>query len=46
MAQLEVQYEILEWEKKGIPFCSYVYAPEVHPLTGVPFHEPEDEARV
>ena len=46
LAQLEFQYEILEWEKKGIPFCSHVYVPEVHPLTGVPFHEREDEAHV
>ena len=46
LAQLEFQYEILEWEKKGIPFHSHVYVPEVHPLTGVPFHEREDGAHL
>lgn len=46
LAQLEFQYEILEWEKRGIPFRSHVYVPEVHPLTGVPFHEREDETHL
>ena len=46
LAQLEFQYEILEWEKKGIPFRSHVYVPEVHPLTGVPFLERKDEAHL
>ena len=36
----------MEWEKKGVPFRSHVYVPEIHPLTGVPFHEREDEAHV
>ena len=36
----------MEWEKKGVPFRSHVYVPEVKPLTGIPFHEREDEAHV
>ena len=32
LAQLEFQHEILEWEKKGIPFRSRVYVPKVHPI--------------
>lgn len=46
LSQMEYQYEILEWEKRGVPFCSRIYVPEVHPLTGVHFHEREDEAHV
>lgn len=39
LAQLHYQYEVLEWAKKGVPFRSHLYVPEVHPLTGEPFHE-------
>ena len=46
MAQLHFQHEVLEYEKKGVPFHSYMYVPEIHPLTGEPFHEREDEAHV
>ena len=46
LVQLEYKYEILQWEKKGIPFCSHINVLEVHPLTGVHFHECEDEAHV
>ena len=31
-------------EKKVILFRSCMYVLELHPLTGVPFHEREDEA--
>ena len=46
ISQLDYQYLILEWEKKGVQFRSHVYVPEVHPLTGVQFHEREDETHV
>ena len=44
--QLQYRYEILEWEKKGVPFCTRLYVPEVHPQTGLPFQEQEDETHV
>ncbi len=46
LAQLHYRYEIMEWERKGVPFRSHIYVPEVHPVTGLPFHEREDEAHV
>ena len=33
-------------EKKGVPFKSYIYVPENHPLTGEIFCEREDEGHV
>ncbi len=46
VAQLHFHHEVTEWEKKGVPFSSHMYVPEIHPLTGLPFHEREDEAHV
>lgn len=46
LSQLQYRYEILEWEKKGVPFCTRLYVPEVHPQTGLPFQEREDETHV
>ena len=46
LAQLQYHHDIMEWENKGVPFCSRMYVPEVHPLTGNPFNEREDEAHV
>ena len=46
LAQLHYTHGIMEWERKGVPFRSCMYVPEVHPLTGTPFHEREDEAHV
>lgn len=46
LAQLHFKHEILEWEKRGVPFRTHIYVPEVHPLTHCPFHEREDEAHV
>ena len=46
LAQLEFQYEILEWEKKGIPFHSYVVCARSPSSNCVPFYECEDEAHV
>lgn len=30
MAQLHYQHKVLEYEKKGVPFSSHMYVPEVH----------------
>ena len=46
LAQFHYRKEVLEWEKKGVPFRTHAYVPEEHPLTGLPFHEREDEAHV
>ena len=46
LAQLHYKYEVLEWEKKGVPFRSHLYVPEVHPITKCPFHEREDETHI
>ena len=46
LSQLEYKNEILEWERKGVPFRTRAYVPETHPLTGAQFHEREDEAHV
>ena len=46
VAQLHYHHNILKWESEGVPFCSHAYVPEDHPLTGVPFHEREDETYV
>ena len=46
LAQLHFQHDVLQFEKKGVPFRSHMYVPEVHPLTGEPFHERKDEAHV
>ncbi len=46
MAQLEFTQTILEYHKKGIPFCYHLYVPEVHPDTGKTFYEREDPAHV
>ena len=35
LAQLEYQYQVCTWDSKGIPFCTYLYVPEVHPITGM-----------
>ena len=32
--------------KRKSAFLFYMYVPEIHPLTGEPFHEREDEAHV
>ena len=46
LAQLQYSHDIAEWEKKGVPFRSHIYVPEIHSLTGTHFHEREDEAHV
>ena len=46
LAQLEYCHEICEWDRKGVPFRTHIYVPEVHPLTNLPFCEMEDEPHV
>ena len=46
LSQLQYRHDILEWEMKDVPFCSCLYVSEVHPITGTPFHEREDETHV
>jgi len=46
LAQLEYTYRGRSWDEKGVPFCTYMYVPERHPITGTPFHEREDEGHV
>ena len=46
MAQLEYRYQVNTWDAKGIPFKKYLYVPEVHPETGKPFCEREDEGHI
>lgn len=43
LAQFE--YQCL-WDSKGVPFRTYLYVPETHPLTEKEFHEREDFAHV
>ena len=46
MAQLEYRYQVNTWEAKRIPFKKHLYVPEVHPETGKPFCEREDEGHI
>lgn len=46
LAQLEYRYQICQWDMKGVPFRTYMYVPEVHPITKKKFHEREDFAHV
>ena len=46
VAQLEFCFTIDDWEKKGVQFRTYMYVPEVHPITNNVFCEREDEAHV
>ncbi len=46
LAQLEFQYQVLEYEKKGVPFRRHMYVPEIHPISGLEYHEREDDAHV
>ena len=42
IAQLEYSYEVCDYDKKGIPFRTYMYVPEKHPITGSEYHERDD----
>ena len=46
LAQMEYQYQICEWERKGVDFYHHIYVPKIHPITNEPFYEMEDEAHV
>ena len=46
LAQLEFSHEVKVWDSKGVPFCSHLYVPEIHPETQSIFHEREDEGHV
>ena len=46
LAQLEYKHEVRTWNSKGVPFQSFTYVPEVHPLSHKEFHEREDEGHV
>ena len=46
LAQLEFHKQILEYEEKGVPFRTHLYVAEVHPISGLEFHEREDDAHV
>lgn len=46
LAQFEHSYHVCLWEEKGVPFKTYYYVPEVHPLSGTEYHEREDDAHV
>ena len=46
LAQFEYQYQVRLWDSKGVPFRTYMYVPEIHPITGEEFHKREDFAHV
>ena len=46
VAQLEYTHNVIEYDKAGVPFCSHLYVPEVHPITHMEYHEREDDAHV
>lgn len=46
LSQLEYQHQVRLWDEKGVPFRTYMYVPEVHPITKRKFHEREDFAHV
>ena len=46
LAQLEYTYQVLWYDKNGIPFRTDMYVPEIHPITGCEYHEREDDAHV
>ena len=46
IAHMFYAHEIDYWDKKGVPFQSHMYVPEIHPITMATFHEREDEGHV
>lgn len=46
LAQFHYTKEIKEFEAKGVPFQTYLYVPETHPVTNDIFFEREDEAHL
>ena len=39
LSQLEYRYQVCLWDRKGVPFRTYMYVPEEHPITRREFHE-------
>ena len=33
LAQLEYKHQVTTWNEHGVPFCTYMYIPETHPIT-------------
>ena len=46
LAQFEFAKTIKAWDVRGVPFSTYFYVPEVHPVLKTVFHEREDEGHV
>ena len=46
LAQLEYRHQVCSWDEKGVPFRTFMYVPEVHPITNKVFHEREDFGHV
>ena len=46
LAQFHFSYEIQQFEASGVPFRTYMYVPEQHPVTKSTFYEREDEAHL
>ena len=46
LAQYEYSSTIKGFQERGVPFCTYMYVPEVHPETGEIFYEHEDDAHL
>ena len=46
LAQMEYQHQVCYWDSNGVPFCTYMYVPEIHPITRKEFNEREDFAHV
>lgn len=45
-AQLEYTQQVLYYQSIGVPFRTFMYVPETNPITGVEFHEREDDAHI
>ena len=46
LAQLDFVHLLKQYEAQGVPFCTYLYVPEIHPETKTIFYEREDEAHL
>ena len=46
LAQFEYTNIVKEYDKRGVPFRTYLYIPETHPDTGKIFYEREDDAHL
>ena len=46
LAQMEFQHVVRSWDRKGVPFRTHMYVPEIHPVLGTEFHEREDEGHI